>query len=36
MIVEQFIQWIITAAPEKRAKATHALARAFLQADFSA
>lgn len=35
MIVEQFIQWIITAAPEKRAKATHALARAFLQADFS-
>lgn len=35
MIVEQFIQWIITASPEKRAKATHALARAYLQSDLS-
>lgn len=35
MIVEQFIQWVTTATPEKRAKATHALARAYLQSDFS-
>lgn len=34
MIVEQFIQWVVTATPEKRAKATHALARAYLQGDF--
>ncbi|MBA4783037.1 MAG: DUF2336 domain-containing protein [Rhizobiales bacterium] len=36
MIVEQFIQWVVTAPPEKRAKATHALARAYLRHDFSA
>lgn len=36
MIVEQFIQWVITATPEKRSKATHALARAYLQSDFEA
>ena len=34
MIVEQFIHWVITATPEKRAKATQALARAFLRSDF--
>lgn len=36
MIVEQFIQWVITATPEKRSKATHALARAYLQSGFAA
>lgn len=35
MIVEQFIQWVVTASPERRAKATHALARAYLNSDFS-
>lgn len=35
MIVEQFIQWVVTASSEKRAKATNALARAYLQSQFS-
>ncbi|MEP3233981.1 MAG: DUF2336 domain-containing protein [Hyphomicrobiales bacterium] len=35
MIVEQFIQWVTTAPPEKRAKATNALARAYLESHLS-
>ena len=35
MIVEQFIQWVTTAPPEKRAKATNALARAYLESNLS-
>lgn len=35
MIVEQFIHWVTTASADKRAKATHALARAYLASDFS-
>ncbi|MEM8796904.1 MAG: DUF2336 domain-containing protein, partial [Pseudomonadota bacterium] len=35
MIVEQFLQWITTANPEKRARATHALARAFFVSELS-
>lgn len=35
MIVEQFIQWVTTAPPDKRAKATSALARAYLESNLS-
>jgi len=35
MIVEQFIQWVTTAPPEKRARATNALARAYLESNLS-